>query len=71
MPKFYNVVSCKTIDTNTSTNKKIYHKVGVVKITSNNAWYLQLYHQPDTDFQIFPNNDNELPIINIEENHEA
>lgn len=69
MSKFYNVVSCKTVtDPTTNSEKRIYHKVGVLKSTSKGGLYLQLYHQPQTDFQIFPNQDNELPTINIEDN---
>jgi len=63
MTKFYNVVSCKTITSN--PDKKIYHKVGVLKITENGAWYLQMYHQPNTDFQIFPTHNDALPVIDF------
>jgi hypothetical protein len=43
----------------------IYHKVGVVKVTENGGWFLQLYHQPDTDYMIFPNHNDNLPVINF------
>lgn len=64
MTKFYNVVTCKTIEGGV-TDKKIYHKVGVVKVTANNGWFLQLYHQPNTAFMIFPNHNENLPVINF------
>ncbi len=67
MTKFYNVCTRKTINTS-SGEKKLYHKVGVVKVTENGGWFLQLYWQPDTDFLIFPNQDDELPVINFESN---
>ncbi len=63
MSKFYNVVSRKTIQTG-DTDKKIYHKVGVVKLTENGGCFLNLYHT-DMEFQIFPNHDDELPVIDF------
>lgn len=67
MTKFYNVVTRKTINKE-NNDKHIYHKVGVVKVTENGGWFLQLYHQPDTDYMIFANHNENLPIINIEGN---
>jgi hypothetical protein len=67
MTKFYNVVTRKTIN-GSSEEKKIYHKIGVVKITTNGGWFLQLYQQPDTDFMIFPNHNEHLPVIDFESN---
>ncbi|WP_452597564.1 hypothetical protein [Pontimicrobium sp. MEBiC01747] len=67
MTKFYNVVTRKTITQNTE-DKKIYHKVGVIKITKNGGVFLQLYHQPNTDFMIFPNHDDALPTIDFGSN---
>jgi hypothetical protein len=64
MTKFYNVVTRKTI----KNDKHIYHKVGVVKVTENGGWFLQLYHQPDTDYMIFANHNENLPVINLEGN---
>lgn len=66
--KFYNVVSKKIIPQGDS-KKQIFHKVGIVKITMNGGWYLSLYHT-DMEFQIFPNHNDELPVINFED-HEA
>ena len=64
MTKFYNVVTRKTI----KNDKHIYHKVGVVKVTENGGWFLQLYHQPDTDYMIFANHNENLPVIEFESN---
>jgi hypothetical protein len=64
MTKFYNVVTRKTIN----NDKHIYHKVGVVKVTENGGWFLQLYHQPDTDYMIFANHNENLPVIDLESN---
>jgi len=69
MAKFYNVVSKKTINIG-NQQKPIYHKVGVLKVTANGGWFLALYHT-DMEFQIFPNHEDNLPVINFEEEHEA
>ena len=71
MTKYYNVVSRKTVTDNSKDNgKHIYHKIGVVKITNNGGWFLQLYHAPDTNFMIFPNHNENLPVIDFS-NHET
>ena len=64
MTKFYNVVTRKTLTTG-ENERMIYHKVGVVKVTENGGWFLQLYHQPNTDYMIFPNHNDNLPVINF------
>jgi len=64
MTKFYNVVTRKTV-TNNTTDKRIYHKVGVIKITENGGWFLQMYQQPNTDFMVFPNHNDSLPVIDF------
>ncbi|MCL7752462.1 hypothetical protein [Polaribacter sp. Z022] len=64
MTKFYNVVTRKTIHKE-NNDKHIYHKVGVVKVTENGGWFLQLYHQPDTDYMIFANHNENLPVIDF------
>lgn len=51
------------------TEKTLYHKVGILKITPNNGWFLNLYHT-DMEFQIFPNHEDELPVIKFE-GHDA
>ena len=70
MSKYYNVVCCKTVvSPQNESNKRIYHKVGVLKATPKGGLYLQMYHQPDVSYQVFPNGDEELPVINFEEDH--
>lgn len=66
MSKFYNVVSRKKIEGNTS-DTTIFHKVGTVKVTPNGGWFLNLFHT-DMQFQIFPNHDDQLPVIDFEGN---
>jgi len=68
MTKFYNVVTRKTVNQSIAKEKHIYHKVGVIKVTENGGWFLQLYQQPDTDFMIFPNHNEPLPVIDFTDN---
>jgi hypothetical protein len=68
MTTFYNVCTRKTINS-PSGEKKLYHKVGVIKVTDNGGWFLQLFQQPETDFLIFPNQNEELPVINYDVDH--
>jgi hypothetical protein len=35
-------------------------------VTENGGWFLQLYQQPDTNFMIFPNYKENLPVIDFE-----
>ena len=70
MPTFYNVVSRKEIPGGDFGKKTVYHKVGTVKVTPNGGWYLSLFLFPHVDFQIFPNQGEELPVISFDD-HEA
>lgn len=63
MSTFYNIVTRKDIPN--SGGKAIHHKVGTIKVTPNGGWFLQLYHLPNVDFQIFANQHEELPVINF------
>tara|TARA_Y100001934_G_scaffold271241_1_gene357483 strand:+ start:935 stop:1126 length:192 start_codon:yes stop_codon:yes gene_type:complete len=63
MSKYYTVCS-ERIQADTLEAKSTFQKVGVVKITNNGGWFLQLYQQPETTFRIFPNTEEELPVIN-------
>ncbi|WP_299213537.1 hypothetical protein [uncultured Dokdonia sp.] len=65
--KFYNVVTRKIIS-NEDSDKKIYHKVGVIKVTKNGGWFLSLYQQPNTEFMVFPNHNEALPVIEFGNN---
>jgi len=63
MSKYYTVCS-ERVQADTLEAKSTFQKVGVVKITNNGGWFLQLYQQPETTFRIFPNTEEELPVIN-------
>jgi len=67
MSQFYNVVTRKVIQDG-KHEKVLHHKVGNIKVTSNGRWFLQMYHLPETEFQIFKGHNNELPVIQIEDN---
>lgn len=60
--KYFNICSKKLINT-PEGDKTMFHKVGVVKVTNNGGWFMQLYQQPNTDFHIFPSVDESLPVI--------
>ncbi|WP_421751097.1 hypothetical protein [Croceimicrobium sp.] len=63
MSKYYTVCS-ERVQADTLEAKSTFQKVGVVKVTDNGGWFLQLYQQPETTFRIFPNTEEELPVIN-------
>ncbi len=69
MSQFYNVVTRKVIRDG-KEEKTLHHKVGTIKVTPNGGWFLQLFHLPNTDFQIFAGHNNELPVIQFED-HES
>ncbi len=50
--RFLNVMAIKEF-LNNGENVVLWHKIGVIKQINNNMWYLQLFHQPETDFYIF------------------
>lgn len=62
MSKYYTVCS-ERVQADTLEAKSTFQKVGVVKVTDNGGWFLQLYQQPETTFRIFPNTEEELPVI--------
>lgn len=65
MAVFQNVFAKKNIVAN-GEEISLWNKVGVIKITSNGGKFLQMYHQPETDFYVFDNEQEEeaLPIVN-------
>lgn len=60
--KYFNICSKRTITTSEG-EKHLYNKIGIIKVTENGGWFMQLYQQPETDFQIFPSHDQKLPVI--------
>ena len=66
--KFYNVLTKKEFK-NGSEVTTLWHKVGIIKVTKNGGWYLQMFHQPETDFYIFEDveKSEKLPDIQVGE----
>ena len=60
--RYYNVLTKKQFDNN-GTNTTLWHKVGIIKVTANGGWFLQLFHQPETDFYIFEEKQKEQEDI--------
>ncbi len=58
--KYFNVCSKETTS---DGNRHLFHKVGVIKVTQNGGWYLRLNQYPETKFQVFPSQNEELPAI--------
>lgn len=63
MSNYYTVCSERN-QTDTLEAKSTFQKIGILKVTENGGWFLHLYQQPETTFRIFPNTEEELPVIN-------
>ena len=69
--RVFNVLTKKVIPTKGAPTT-LWHKVGLIKQTDSGHWYLQLFHQPDTDFFVYEQlPDEELPSIQIEEGNDS
>lgn len=62
--KLFNVLTKKIIPSK-GESIILWHKVGLIKQTQGGNWYLQMFHQPDTDFFVFEQvpDEKELPEI--------
>jgi hypothetical protein len=49
--RLFNVLTKKII-TKDGQPLTLWHRVGLIKTTQSGNWYLQMFHQPDTDFYI-------------------
>lgn len=65
MPQLFNVCSRKIYEKDGERKLKWY-KVGLLKITDNGKKYLQLYHQPQTEYFVFDHDVN-TPEIKTEQ----
>ena len=66
MAKFFKVCVDKTIPQEGEEDIKLQFKAGLLKVTDNGGWYLQLFHLPDVDYYIKPAEGENLPIIQLE-----
>jgi hypothetical protein len=66
--RFYDVLTKKEFN-NGKELVRLWHKVGVIKVANNGRWFLQMFHQPETDFFVFEHEakDGDLPDIQIGE----
>lgn len=70
--KFFNVLTKQQFN-NGEELVVLWHKVGIIKMTKNGAMFLQMFHQPQTDYYIFEPKEKEsdaLPDIQLEDNEE-
>ncbi|WP_339883542.1 hypothetical protein [Polaribacter vadi] len=67
MAQFYNIVNRKIIQDG-KQEKILHHRVGNIKVTNNGEWFLQMFHLPETEFQILSSYTSELPVTQIEDN---
>jgi hypothetical protein len=64
MSVFQNVFAKKDIVAN-GEEIRLWHKVGVIKSTKSGGKFLQMFHQPETDFYVFDDEKEEeaLPVV--------
>lgn len=63
MSVFQNVFAKREIVAN-GEQLKIWNKVGIIKTTKSGGKFLQMFHQPETDFFVFDEEKEEdLPIV--------
>ncbi|MFT4969485.1 MAG: hypothetical protein ACI9O4_001232 [Chitinophagales bacterium] len=63
MSVFQNIFAKREIVAN-GEELKIWNKVGIIKTTKNGGKFLQMFHQPETDFFVFDEEKEEdLPIV--------
>lgn len=63
MSVFQNVFAKREIVVN-SEKIALWNKVGIIKTTKNGGKFLQMFHQPETDFFVFDEEKEEdLPIV--------
>jgi hypothetical protein len=66
MAKFFKVCVDKKISKEEGEDINLQFKAGLLKVTDNGGWYLQLFHLPDVDYYIKPMEGEALPTIQLE-----
>lgn len=66
--RLFNVLTKKIINKE-GQPLTLWHRVGLIKTTSAGNWYLQMFHQPETDFYVLEQKQEEadLPAIQVTE----
>lgn len=60
--KFFNICSKRIIHSKKGTKTLIY-RVGVLKVSDSGKWFVQLFQYPNVDYQVFAQEEQELPVI--------
>ena len=65
----FNVLTKKVIKREEAEPIILWHRVGLIKTTPSGNSYLQMFHQPDTDFYIVEHKsgEKEMPATQIQE----
>lgn len=63
--RLFNVLTKKTI-TKDGEPLHLWHRVGLIKSTNSGNWYLQMFHQPDTDFYLVEQEQEKVELPTIE-----
>jgi len=63
--RLFNVLTKKVI-TKDDQPLTLWHRVGLIKTTNSGNWFLQLFHQPDTDFYVVePEHEERLTAVQL------
>lgn len=63
--RLFNVLTKKII-TKDGEPLTLWHRVGLIKSTNSGNWYLQLFQQPDTDFYLVEQEQEQVELPTIE-----
>lgn len=61
----FNVLTKKIINRPDKEPVTLWHRVGLIKITNGGSQYLQMFHQPDTDFYIVEHKIGEQQMASV------
>jgi len=59
---YHDILTKKEFEVNGET-QKLWFKAGNIKTLPNGRMFMTLFHQPNTDFYIFGQSDEALPVI--------
>lgn len=61
--EYWDVQTCKKYITDQGEEKVVWFTAGNIKVLPNGKKFLTLYQQPDTDFFVFEQREEVLPVI--------
>ncbi|MEX0968398.1 MAG: hypothetical protein WD077_14275 [Bacteroidia bacterium] len=50
--------------------KRLWHRVGIIKLSQSGRMFLQLFHQPDVDYHCIEPEEKQVPTIQLEDEEE-